>query len=1188
MNLPFPTHLFLLFISPVITVALAIYAWRRRATHGAVSLVLLTLALTEWSLGYALEIAGADLPTKIFWGKIQYVGIVAVPYLWLIFTCQYSNHDKWLTRHNMALLSIVPLITLALALTTDSHGLIWKETHVNRSGDISTLGVLYGFWFWIHSAYSYILLLVGTILIIRSIASVHGLYRGQSIALIIAVLAPWAGNILYLLGLSPIPGLDLTPFGFTVTVAALIWGVFRYQLIDLAPIARDVVIESMSDSILVLDAQGRITDINPAAQRLLRLSAVETVGKTAMEVLAPWSHLVERFRNTQEALEEITVNEGPDQRWYELHLSTLKDRPGNFVGRIITLRDITEHKRAEEQLRQLSHAVEASPVSILITDIHGTIQYVNPKFTEVTGYTAQESLGSNPKLLKSGKTPPEVYNHLWETLSAKHEWHGEFCNRKKNGELYWEFASISPIMDPSGNVTHYVAVKEDITERKKNDAELDLTLQQELVLGSLLHLGLENAPLDELLPKILREILSIPWMSLAPKGGIFLVEDQPGMLVLKAHQEMPPSLQAVCARVAFGHCLCGRAAASRQIQFTDCVDERHDNHYDGMTDHGHYNIPILRGEKVLGVIVLYLPVGHQSAKSAMPFLRAVADSVAGIIERKRAEKTLHNQNEYLSSLHEISLDLLSRQDTHLLLQTISAHAASLVNATHGYVFLAEGDSLVLSATTEGFTHNLGAREAQPGLGVLGRVWESRQTITIEDYETWGLRDPHYAAQGLRAIAGTPIFAGDTIIGVLEVARTDRDNRIFTPEEVGTLIHFAQLASLVLDNANLYAEAQHEIQARNRIEDLLVQSEARFRQIVENASDIIYRTDIEGRFTYVNPPTLHVMGFASYNEVIGKHYLEIASPESRHKLKRFYERQFLSQETNTYYEFSALTTDGHEVWLGQNVQIIKEDDRVIGFQAVARDITELKRAQNALALARDQALEASRFKSQLLTKVSHELRTPLTAVLGYSELLEDHSYGDLNEEQQKVLDAIMRSTRDLTDLVGELLDEAQLAARAVKLRETPFSPREIARDVESKMAILAQKKGIAFNVSITPDVPATLFGDERRLRQMLINLIGNAIKFTHEGSVQMRLYCPDKDHWAMEVADTGNGIPPEAHGYIFEAFRQVQGTVARGARGTGLGLSIVKQLTELMGGEISLDSEVGKGSVFTITLPLDVS
>jgi PAS domain S-box-containing protein len=141
---------------------------------------------------------------------------------------------------------------------------------------------------------------------------------------------------------------------------------------------------------------------------------------------------------------------------------------------IVSIMDITERKQGEGQLRQLSRAVEHSPASIDITDIDGNIEYVNPKFSEVTGYAPDEARGKNPRILKSGQTPTDIYSHLWQTILSGKEWRGEFLNRKKDGEFFWEYASISAITDPKGSISHFVAVKEDITERKAAEEKIRL------------------------------------------------------------------------------------------------------------------------------------------------------------------------------------------------------------------------------------------------------------------------------------------------------------------------------------------------------------------------------------------------------------------------------------------------------------------------------------------------------------------------------------------------------------------------------------------------------------------------------------------------------------------------------------------------------------------------------------------
>src|SRR5512145_1858765 len=218
-------------------------------------------------------------------------------------------------------------------------------------------------------------------------------------------------------------------------------------------------------------------------------------------------------------------------------------------------------------------------------------------------------------------------------------------------------------------------------------------------------------------------------------------------------------------------------------------------------------------------------------------------------------------------------------------------------------------------------------------------------------------------------------------------------------------------------------------------------------------------------------------------------------------------------------------------MGKNVQSIMKDDQVVELQALARDITERKRFEDALALARDQALEVSQVKIQLLSKVNHELRTPLGGILGFAELLRTGTFGTLTQEQDQALSEIMDSVNYLTGIVNELLDTAQIEARKLTLRSEPCSPCAILKQVETQLAVLASKKGISFTAQAAPDLPETILGDERRLKQIAINLAGNAIKFTQSGEVRLKMFCPDANHWAIQVSDTGIGIPLEEQSQI---------------------------------------------------------
>ncbi|MBS4062618.1 MAG: PAS domain S-box protein, partial [Bacteroidetes bacterium] len=668
------------------------------------------------------------------------------------------------------------------------------------------------------------------------------------------------------------------------------------------------------------------------------------------------------------------------------------------------------------ELRKYFLAIEQSGNMVVITDIKGNIEYVNPRFTQLTGYALDEGVGQNLNILNSGEHSDEYYATMWQKISSGEIWHGEFHNRRKDGSLFWESATIAPVHSQDGDIINYVAIKEDITADKE-----------------------------------LRE-------------------------------------------------------------------------------------------------------------------------------------QLQKQNEYLSILHQTTLDLLNRRSLDDLLNAVVERACSLLDAPLGEIMLKEDDHMVVRAATKNQPFLAGEKVDRSQAKLTWQAHDTGQPVVLDDYSTWLGRRTIYDSNPLHAVADFPVLIGGECIGVLALGR-NKKNYPFSPDQIKTGTMFAQMVSLVLDNANLYDSALQEIEQRKQAEKLLQESESRFRQIVENASDIIYRADTEGHFIYVNPTALNIMGFKSEAEVVGRSYLDLARPEWKSKLRRFYVRQFLRAEESTYFEFEAVAQDGRDLWIGQNVQIIRQGEKVVGFQAVARDITSLKHAQEALSLARDQALDASRFKSQMLAKISHELRTPLGAVMGYAELLQNNLFGVLNEKQKDAADNIVDSANYLNTIIGELLDQAQIESRSVHLRNLPFSPTELAERVASTMTVLAQKKGIALRHSVAPELPETLLGDSKRLQQILINLTGNAIKFTDEGSVSIELLRPADNNWSIRISDTGTGIPKEAREYIFEPFRQVDNAITHYNRGTGLGLSITKQLVELMGGHISLESEVGRGSTFTVILPI---
>ncbi len=254
------------------------------------------------------------------------------------------------------------------------------------------------------------------------------------------------------------------------------------------------------------------------------------------------------------------------------------------------------------------------------------------------------------------------------------------------------------------------------------------------------------------------------------------------------------------------------------------------------------------------------------------------------------------------------------------------------------------------------------------------------------------------------------------------------------------------------------------------------------------------------------------------------------------------------------------------------------------------IQDLQRSQRIIGQARDRAQEASRFKSEMLARVSHELMTPLNAILGYTGMLNEEVYGPLSGQQRQLVTRKMANTEQLIAEINELLEQSQLEAGQLRPRHAALSPQVLLDTVQGNIRSLAAEKDLQVFATVDPELPPLILGDQRLLKDILVNLAGNAVKFTEQGEVRIRLLRAGgngQPQWMIQVSDTGPGIPQALREIIFEPFQQAEDATTRGKGGFGLGLAIAKQVTTLLGGEIRVDSMPGQGSTFTVTLPLAV-
>jgi PAS domain S-box-containing protein len=366
-------------------------------------------------------------------------------------------------------------------------------------------------------------------------------------------------------------------------------------------------------------------------------------------------------------------------------------------------------------------------------------------------------------------------------------------------------------------------------------------------------------------------------------------------------------------------------------------------------------------------------------------------------------------------------------------------------------------------------------------------------------------------------------------------------------------------------------------------------EARYRDLLNHQGDVILRRDREQRLTFVNDSFCRTFGLEREAALSQVFELPVTSSDAQAP------EPFPAEDQERHSCIVELgTARGPRWFVWEDFAIIDEDGTLSETQSVGRDITEQRAAELALADARDQAESASKAKSRFLASMSHEIRTPMNGILGMTGLLLDT---ELSPEQGTYARAISTSAKTLLGLIDEVLDFSKIEAGKVELHPQPFEIADAVQGVVELLAPRARDKGLEIGWCVSPELPRTVIGDEMRIRQILMNLVGNAIKFTERGGVALTLAPLPSDAQAAEerarvalrfaVRDTGPGVPPDAAERIFAEFEQGDSGPARRHGGTGLGLAISKRLVEEMGGRIGLASVPGAGATFTVDLALGV-
>jgi diguanylate cyclase (GGDEF)-like protein/PAS domain S-box-containing protein len=349
-------------LSAVITLIASTAAWRRSAP-GASALSLLLLAMTIWSACYATHWLDISIAAKLFWFKVMFIGVTSLPTLFLIFALSFTRNEAWLKPRNLVLLSILPLLSLLLQWTNPYHHLMYQSLNVIQDNQFVVMEITRGPWYFINLVYSYAAIGVGIFFMGQGALRTGPLYRYQYRLILVASLLPWAGNVFKELSFNSYSYLDFAPLTFGISGIIFALAILRTHFMDLIPVARSQLIETMQDGVLVLDVQNRIVDINPAMEKFINGNASSCLGKNAYEILQPWMEKTDLLADQIEKHSEKTIHLD-SSHYLDVRVTPLYDKNQSLNGRLMVFRDITERKQVEKSLRRANDKLQGQLIEI--------------------------------------------------------------------------------------------------------------------------------------------------------------------------------------------------------------------------------------------------------------------------------------------------------------------------------------------------------------------------------------------------------------------------------------------------------------------------------------------------------------------------------------------------------------------------------------------------------------------------------------------------------------------------------------------------------------------------------------------------------------------------------------------------------------------------------------------------------
>ena len=1020
-----------LFIAALFAGVMAVFIWQRRQVPGALPLSLLLGGAAFWAAAYGVEIGSPTIESKLLWANIAVVVIPFLPSLAMLTILYYTERDAWITRGTLAALLIPPAISVLMYWTNGWHGWVLENFRLIPVGAVNTLKADNNWFYWVYVGYVYIILLLAAIILIRDYTHGDAENRRYTGALLVGMAIPAVVNIISVFDFLPLPDLDWTPFTFIALGMFAAWGLFHWRMFD----PREI------DTGMLLDPHTSLQSLREDARRARMLAAISLIVFALLAIPA-------------------TIR--------------LLTHPQTLTDVLITLA-----VSAIAYLFSRSRYYKTGIWILLIGLATMPMLAIATRQNLAPDHVFRILIWTFPALALGGLLLPPKQIWILFGLIVFMFWAVSHWLVPLPGQEVFALASLALVL-----TLLFTAVAWIHTQNFSRIEEITVELaRNERFLANVVN-SLDNP----------FYVINVADYSIAMANDAARelgVMDQQTCYALTHQRETPCD--------GLDHpCPLQRVRTTRQAYTVEHVHYKPDGSSYYAEVHGY---PILDDDgNVVQMIEYSLDVTtRREAESELRKLtQAIEQTAAAIVitdERGRIEYVNPSFTEITGYTKE---------------ETLGKDTSILKSGEHPAAFYRE-------------------------------MWETVQR-------------------------------GDTWHG--ELVNRRKDGSTYIEEQVITPIRDER------GNITNYVAVKQDITARKEAEETI----RKLSQAVEQSASTVVITNRDGEIEYANPSFTRVTGY-SLEEALGQNPRILKSGKMP---PEFYQEMWdtLTAGETWSGEMINKKKNGELYWEFATIAPVKDENgQITHYIAVKDDITARKRMEEELRIARDRALEANRLKGRILANVSHDMRTPLGSILGYADMLQAEVFGPLSEQQRERLQRIMESSNHLLAFVNNLLTQSELESGSLELTKNRIAVHQMANSLIANFEVLAQKKGLTLTSEVDDSMPEVILGDRYWMNRIVSNLVGNAIKFTREGGVTVQIRRVETAFFAIAITDTGDGIPPEDLGVIFEPFRKGSRKVP-GSGGAGLGLAIVKDVVKQMGGRITVQSTLNQGSIFTVLLPLE--